>query len=504
MIFYALAFFMISIYGCRNEDDESSSETVTNPLPVDPTNKDKPVSDTCPNRGGKNPSQLGNPKSKKSISTLSSEPIFKQFDRKIVQFWKSHLTTKDSRTSWFERMISMYDKNGKGEYFARKYSSMYNFLSDTFGNEVEFARLESESRLIYPADRSIDDVVHTLIWRVPGYAGSLVSSWFDENKFANVYENVGQADNDMRKQAAKILQPSDRNLHHDPMIRYALLDRVDRAYAYGILSATKVYRNEPPTSDTHWIHVLHIWGVNLESESTQDWNKLAQPNIKNGALNVPCLVEAYKVRMIEMFAVIKRSIVETANVLIGKYPDVKTLNVWIPGIGLNNFLKALGTYDPEAMNGCILAFLKVMNDNVFSKSDAEILASANQDVKDRVSAGTFALTLRFVEYSGLPNVARTHASELSSIVTATHDSGPRSYIHGSLFNYDRTLPNQYFLLVNAWDPMTFIGNGGSRDPSMDGWFVGGYTHGNFACTAWLSNLHMIPSLIEHMIPADLP
>lgn len=208
--------------------------------------------------------------------------------------------------------------------------------------------------------------------------------------------------------------------------------------------------------------------------------------------------------MIEMFAVIKRSIVETANVLVGKYPDVKTLNVWIPGIGLNNFLKALGPYGPEAINGCILAFLKVMNDHVFSKSDAEILASANQDVKDRVSAATFALTLRFVEYSGLPNVAITYASGLSSIVTATHDSGPRSYIHGSLFNYDQTLPNQYFLLVNAWDPMTFIGNGGSRDPSMDGWFGGGYTHGNFTCTAWLSNLHMIPSLIEHMIPADLP
>ena len=144
-----------------------------------------------------------------------------------------------------------------------------------------------------------------------------------------------------------------------------------------------------------------------------------------------------------------------------------------------------------------------MNDLLFAKSDAEILKTAKTSVRERVSNSTLSLKLRFVEYSGLPDVAITRRDQLAHIVTQQPDSGQRSYRQGAIFGYDHTLANEYFFLVNAWDPMTFIGNGGSRDGSMDGWFGGGYTHGRFACTAWLSNLHMIPSLIDHMVPAQI-
>ena len=438
------------------------------------------------------------------------------FDNELIKYWKSQTVSDESRRAWFSRMISIYDKPEQqqpkfGQYFAQsQYPSMYNFLSSTY--ETDFAIISEWSRIVYPQSEKREQVIRSLIWRVGGYSGHLRTDWFDLEKFSRKYENKDNGDLDMSIEAARRLSllPSGGNtlIENDPMITYSLSAAIDRTYAYGILSPTKVYRNEELENQydqEHWIHVLHIWGVNFESPSTQDWLKFVAKSIKSSdSIKISDLAKAYRHRMIELFSIIRKSIVETAEYVVRNKPDTQTLNVWIPGIGLNNFLKGLMPHGggQEAIEACTYEFLKVMNDLLFAKSDLEILKTATPNVTNRVSNNTLSLKLRFVEYSGLPPVASERKRNLKHIVTQQPDSGPRSYRQGPIFDYDHTLANEYFFLVNAWDPMTFIGNGGSRDGSMDGWFGGGYTRGGFACTAWLSNLHMIPSLIDHMVDVE--
>jgi hypothetical protein len=204
--------------------------------------------------------------------------------------------------------------------------------------------------------------------------------------------------------------------------------------------------------------------------------------------------------MVELFSIIKRAIVETVDTVTAKYPHITDVHVRIPGIGINNYLNGLP--NQHVKNICILEYMKVMNDVLFSRTDAEILVTASEVTRGRLrdARRPVRLSLRFVEYSGLPAVANIHREELRGIL----DNGAsRSFVREGLFTYDDSNPDgtDYYLLVNAWDNMSFIGNGGSKDGSLDGWIAGGYSYQpRFASTVWLSNLHMIPSLIDHMIP----
>jgi len=144
-----------------------------------------------------------------------------------------------------------------------------------------------------------------------------------------------------------------------------------------------------------------------------------------------------------------------------------------------------------------------MNDLLFSKTDAEILSSASEMTRQRLDGtAPIRLSLRFAEYSGLPAVANSNRAQLGGILGDMSPNSPRSFVREALFTYQDPAAggSDYYLLVNAWDNMSFIGNGGSRDESLDGWIAGGYTYGRFASTVWLSNLHMIPSLVDHIIP----
>jgi hypothetical protein len=50
----------------------------------------------------------------------------------------------------------------------------------------------------------------------------------------------------------------------------------------------------------------------------------------------------------------------------------------------------------------------------------------------------------------------------------------------------------HVLLINAWDPVSFIGNGGAHDQSIDGMVGGGAMH-LFWSSAYLSNPQLCPT-----------
>lgn len=50
------------------------------------------------------------------------------------------------------------------------------------------------------------------------------------------------------------------------------------------------------------------------------------------------------------------------------------------------------------------------------------------------------------------------------------------------------LPNVQLSVVNAWDTFSWIGNGGSRDSSVDGFYVAGWLAGKtFVNNSYLLN-----------------
>lgn len=194
----------------------------------------------------------------------------------------------------------------------------------------------------------------------------------------------------------------------DSYHQYTLSDKIDCTYTYGILSPAVFRRN----SEEDWVHILHVWGVNSESKKTQDWKAIVEPNTSAEGINLDGFANAYRARMEELFAVIKTAIVETADILTHNHPGINAPDVHIPGIGLNSFLKSLNSQDLK--DACIFEFLKVMNDVLFAKSDAELLSNASADTKRRQRNGTFRLRLSWSSSMDFPRFRRLERAKYPS------------------------------------------------------------------------------------------
>ena len=415
-------------------------------------------------------------------------------DDAIIASWASQTMTHEERRDWFVRMNSMYDRanHPPGQFFA--IPGNYDFVMETYSNEDDYRRISDQSRLIYPPGHSLEEVVHSLIWRVPvnGYSFSL-------SKFNQVYATNGHGGPDLNALATSY---GARDGGNGPMPDYALSTAVDRTFAYGVLSPAKVFRDNPE-EDSHWVHVFHTWGVNLEFRGTQDWAKIVGNDAV--AFNEESFLEQYRARFDEVVLLIQQAIVETVKSLAGKR-EVTQLNVRIPGIGLGNFLSGLAWHRPELIPQCRLQFYKALNE-LFAKSDNEILAGASQAVRER----NIRINLTYVAYSRDELPDPTDRPALGSLFHRNQlGLAPMIGPHESVLDYAGPTPEEYYLLINAWDNLSFIGNGGSSDRSLDGYFGGGirahagrgavrdYT---FASTSWVSNLFMIPSLASHGVEA---
>ena len=408
--------------------------------------------------------QLG--RTGESAVVLDQSPLSK------ISTWESHTLTPESRQSWFLTMSSIYDvvpNHVLGQFF--RIPGMYDFLLNTYSDDSDYERISKESRLIYPARHSLKDVLTSLILRVPVYANGLELGWFNAKNFEEIYSSGG---------------PN-------------LVDLYSRkTYTYGVLSPAKVRRQT--RTETHWVHVFHIPGVDLESGNTQDWSELVRtPTNEDGVFDKEMFVYRYAARVSELILLIQQAIVETSDILVRDHPGLNELNVRIPGIGLGGFLHGLP--DQDLVRRCRLQFYIALG-QLFGKSDAKILEGASADVLNKLSVGGFKINLTYVAYSSGEMPILTHADRdaLRPLFSRGTDVKPSIIGPGaSVLNYARPVGGQYYLLVNAWNNFSFIGNGGSRDRSLDGFFGGGiqadsYT---FAATCWLSNLFMNPSLVKH-------
>ena len=88
------------------------------------------------------------------------------------------------------------------------------------------------------------------------------------------------------------------------------------------------------------------------------------------------------------------------------------------------------------------------------------------------------INVLFVDYKGQfqPNITYLYHTNAPRVVFETH-ADPFGTFDRRPNNAQIKIPqNSVYLIVNAWDEGSFIGNKCSRDNSMDGWTVAGSPH----------------------------
>ena len=250
--------------------------------------------------------------------------------------------------------------------------------------------------------------------------------------------------------------------YHDLQTKSELVSNI----RYAISGPINIMPYNKVSENRAW--VTHLWGVNFESIETDDYNELYRIN---GELNI----ELYLERQIDIF----KLILETAF-YAKKQEKTSKIKIHMPMIGMGQFLKALDLPERKA---CQLLFLEALS---------EIL-DENQENVD------FILKLCIYypnEFSDDYLERFTKLSDKYHQFQLGLGSNEGNLLNDISANYRSS--KELSLIVNAWDTRSFIGNGGSKDLTVDGFIVanaGGY---NNQCinTSFLHNPFFCPNVIH--------
>jgi hypothetical protein len=219
----------------------------------------------------------------------------------------------------------------------------------------------------------------------------------------------------------------------DPSLRYAIVGQ----------AAVKTESNPPSIS---YIYVVHTWGVNLEESTTDDYRTFvdSQGNIK---------MDLYSRQLYDMFTLCFKGASYAAK-KTGRRAFLR-----IPLIGMGQFLSAV---DYQNKQLAISAFL----DNIERVSNKFPDVRANiEDFGSIITPGAYFITGTLFVNSGGDLFDKSVPEDVSSV-------GP--YVT---------------VLVNAWDPKSFIGNGLAQDSTIDGFMTSATGPGkSIPNTSFLHNL----------------
>jgi len=287
---------------------------------------------------------------------------------------------------------------------------------------------------------------------------------------------------------------------------------------------------KPEDGDGTWF--LHAWGVNLEGEWTLDYNYCFPGPDKTFQ------IAKYKELMNQMFKSIKLGIeyvVEKNNnkkdYVVIRIPQLG-LGAWITMVPGANILQIYELYG-AAVNGLSLSFPEVIilypiyhtpehvhaGDDSITRMLTSVKSGETESVTGRLydhigknrtvtKAYTYTHTnytyllwgkenIGFsVEHGGIHNTKfEQHADPFGTfdrLHTFLNGRTPTKETDDvfKLTKYFDEFPKTFeWILVNAWDDGSFIGNIGVKDPTQDGWTVAGSTN---------------KPMTDTKVPSDLP
>lgn len=233
----------------------------------------------------------------------------------------------------------------------------------------------------------------------------------------------------------------------DPRIRYTICGRV--------------LATSPGVKNPKIAYLAHCWSVNFESENTYDY----QNYTKNGRI----LRKPYAKLVREMTDMIAR-----AGVYAMEDSDSKRCDLLVPAIGLGAFM------------GCI----ESEDDRTWA---VQLYVSSLSNIAYETAKHHPGVHLAFFDFGNMADDDLVKATEHANfkIRSGTVDGD----IFGAAGKLLKTSP--CVCAVNAWDPVSFIGNGLANDPTCDGMFVGGHRPGElFANSSFLHNTALMPSVLN--------
>jgi hypothetical protein len=209
------------------------------------------------------------------------------------------------------------------------------------------------------------------------------------------------------------------------------------------------------TTDVEF-RVAHTWGVNLETRDTYDYRTYVDDDGKLRAAQ-------YARTLLQTFESIIHGCMES-------HTRTRTL-IRMPKLGLGCYIQTLEESDRQHAHRMFMDCLHQAHANV----------------------GNSNVTIEVAAYGGMS--PGCDIKDIDSDFVKVFCSGPKD----DLFCKDASIWQQadtMVCLVNAWDSKSFIGNGGSRDPTIDGFMVAGIGAGKaLVNTSYLHN----PFLSKHVL-----
>ena len=210
--------------------------------------------------------------------------------------------------------------------------------------------------------------------------------------------------------------------------------QVDTSIRYAIVGKVK-------TMNYKEMYVIHTWGINFETKETDDYKRFTH----KGRLNETLYAKGIR----NMFRLIIKGALATCK---------DKINLRIPLIGMGEYLNSLSSKDAGRAK------------HIYYEQISQVPLHKR-------------LKITIVEYS-----CDFKTERFSNGITKEY---------GDLFDLSHIKGSGAICLVNAWDSRSFIGNGGSKDPTIDGMMVAGIKSGKMIKnTSYLHNVFMSPSLLN--------
>jgi hypothetical protein len=201
---------------------------------------------------------------------------------------------------------------------------------------------------------------------------------------------------------------------------------------YGILAQTPILQNSD-TIDVKKVWVLHTWGCNLETLDTTDAKYVFQSG------------EFSQIRYLKVMHTMF-DIFENACLHVHKETN-RNVVLRVTKLGFGAWL--------NEMPNCFIPLMK--------RKYEEFLFALTQKYK--------WLEIRHPIYPNHQTFGSFSKSKWE-LLERNHDPfGKPKFVHDN--DYVEIPIDSELIIVNAWDDRSFIGNGGSRDNSLDGWLVAG-------------------------------